>query len=274
MAMIKCRACGMDISDKARKCPYCETVFVEETVVEQGIKCSECGGNIAEGDSICKSCGCPIEEKETVSRETKQELQLPNIKLDARFQKNLMKVGIVVAICVFGLIGYKVYDHQKANKAYNIYIENLRKAQDEMMSGGSDAEDLCDLTVSVWGNAIYETNDMETDEYTCPNGYFVEDFNTALGYFYMDEDTQLTMTCIEDSQENVKDIMKKLQNPPKGLESCYDSVSDLNGKYTKLTNLALNPSGNYSEFSENENEAISEFQVEYDKLETQIPDKK
>ena len=101
MAMIKCRACGMDISDKARKCPYCETVFVEETAVEKGIKCSECGGNIAEGDSICKSCGCPIEEKET-EESTSSDLESGWFRKGEH--KNVFVYGIQIACDKHGWI--------------------------------------------------------------------------------------------------------------------------------------------------------------------------
>ncbi len=30
MAIIKCTDCGKDISDKAKKCPYCGKTFIEE----------------------------------------------------------------------------------------------------------------------------------------------------------------------------------------------------------------------------------------------------
>lgn len=44
--------------------------------------------------------------------------------------------------------------------------------------------------------------------------------------------------------------------------------------YKLLTELAVNPSGNYSGYSSNKNDAVSDFMVAYDKLDSQIPDKK
>ena len=56
-----------------------------------------------------------------------------------------------------------------------------------MLSGASDAESSANLIKQVWYNSIYEKQDDETDKYTKPDGYFVSDFNDALGNLYSDE---------------------------------------------------------------------------------------
>lgn len=143
-----------------------------------------------------------------------------------------------------------------------------------MLDGGANAESLCNLILKVWRNTIYEESDNETDKYTRPDGYFLSDFNESLENLFVDSDTILTISYIEDNQAAVKGIMKKLQDVPDGLDKCYDTVSDLNVAYRILTDLAINPSGNYNGFSSNRNDAISDFMSAYDKLDTQIPKKK
>lgn len=277
MAMIQCPECGQEISDKAKKCIHCGKVFVEEKPVNEEIKCSECGTVLAETDEICLNCGCPV-EKVVKQEDTKpQQVEVASIKMAAKTKKIIIGIIIAIIICVGGGIGYKIYSDNKAEQlyreSYNEYIDNLGQVQILMLSGGSDAESLCNLTLRVWGNAIYEDKDNETDKYTRPNGYFVSDFNEALGNLYADSQTKDTIDDIENNQASVKELIKKLQNPPEGLDKCYDTVSDLYEAYKTLTDLAINPSGNYSGFSTKKSDAVSDFMSAYEKLDNQIPEK-
>jgi hypothetical protein len=66
--------------------------------------------------------------------------------------------------------------------------------------------------------------------------------------------------------------MKKLQNPPSDLETCYETASELYATYKGITDLAINPKGSLQSFSEDKNDKISKFMELYDKLKTQIPE--
>lgn len=275
MAMINCPECGQEISDKAKKCIHCGKVFVEEVTKEE-IKCGECGAILSETDEMCPNCGCPV-EKTTSENIKPQQVEVTNIKMAAKTKKIIVGVVIAIVLCIVGGVGYKVYSDIKAEQeyqnAYNEYIDNLEMAQILMITGGSDAESLCNLTLRVWGNAIYEERDNETDKYTRPDGWWVSDFNEALANLYSDSSTKDTISDIESNQTSVKDLIKKLQNPPEGLDKCYDTVSDLYEAYKTLTDLAISPSGNYSGFSSNKSDAVSDFMSAYEKLDNQIPEK-
>jgi len=56
MALIKCKECGHEVSDKASTCPNCGCP------IEKGFVCKECGNPISTTDAICPNCGCPIKE--------------------------------------------------------------------------------------------------------------------------------------------------------------------------------------------------------------------
>ena len=58
MALIKCKECGREISDKATTCPHCGCP------VEKEIKCEECGAILSATDEVCPQCGCPNIQKE------------------------------------------------------------------------------------------------------------------------------------------------------------------------------------------------------------------
>lgn len=57
MALIKCKECGHEVSDKASTCPNCGCP------IEKELKCSECGTALSSADRICPNCGNPIREQ-------------------------------------------------------------------------------------------------------------------------------------------------------------------------------------------------------------------
>lgn len=74
-----------------------------------------------------------------------------------------------------------MYSDKKAAKeyreAYNTYIDDLKKAQSLMLSGGSEAETLCNLTLKVWSNSIYKEKTVRQintqDKKTVPVGFMM-----------------------------------------------------------------------------------------------------
>ncbi len=278
MAMIQCPECGKEISDKAKKCIHCGKILIEEQ--PEVIKCSECGAVLSSTDTECPNCGCPVEKKtEEVTKP--QQVEVAGVKMAKKTKGIIAAVVILLVVCVAGGIGYKAYSDKKAEQeyieSYNTYIDNLQSIQIYMLAGGSDAESLCNLTLRVWGNSIYEKKDSETDKFTRKDngkGVFYDDFNDALFQLYLDDDTSKTRKSIEDNQDTVKKLIKELQTVPEGLDKCYDTVSDLYDAYNTLTELAVNPSGNYSGYSSNKSTAVSDFMSAYEKLDNQIPNKK
>lgn len=277
MALIKCPECGREISDKAEKCIHCGKIIVKDVTPEKTeIKCPECGRSLLETDVICPGCGCPIERGRKEDTDKLQQVEVAGIKVKNKTKKIIIGIIVAVIVCAVGGVGFKVYSDKRAERqyqeAYNEYISDLKRVQGLMLEGGSDAETLCNLTLRVWHNAIYEDRDDETDKYTRPDGYFVNDFNEALANLYADSDIKTTIKDIEKNQASVKEIIKQLQNPPEGLDKCYDTVSDLYEAYKILTDLAVDPSGSYNSVSEDKSDAVSDFLSAYEKLDNQIPE--
>lgn len=273
MAMIQCPECGQEISDKAKKCIHCGKVFVEEKPVNEEIRCSECGAVLTETDEICPNCGCPVEMVIKQEDEKPQQVEVTSIKMATKTKKIIIGIIIAIIVCAGSGVGYKIYSDNKAEQLYNEYIDNLGQVQILMLSGGSDAESLCNLTLKVWGNAISEDSDSETDKYTKGEYGFFIDFNTALENLYADSSTTSKVSNIKSNQSSVKELIKKIQNPPEGLDKCYDTVSDLYEAYKILTDLSINPSGSYRDFGTKKSDAVSDFMSAYEKLDNQIPEK-
>lgn len=278
MAMIQCPECGQNISDKASKCIHCGKNLIEETETDTLRKCLECGSDISDVDTYCPACGCPIETHQDIAASAVQSVEVTSVKVSKRTKKIAIISVIAVVACALLIFTIKYIGNVQAEKeftaTYNAYIDNLEKVQVLMISGGAEAETLCNLTYSVWHNAIYKDLDSKTDPYTRPNGFFVSDFNTALSNLYAAYSTKTTVSDIEKNQTAVKEIVKNLQSPPEGLGKCYDTLSDLHSAYKALTDLAISPSGNLAGFYDKKSSSVSDFMSAYEKLDNQIPERK
>lgn len=180
-------------------------------------------------------------------------------------KRKLIIIGIIVFICIIaGLILF-------LQSRKSAYIEKLETTRIEMLDGGGKAESLCNLTNKVWYNAIYEKYDDETDEYTKDWTGFIVSFDKAIGNLYSDEDTINEVLKIQENQEEVKNLIKDLQNPPNGLDDCYDTILNMYDYYKNLTDLAISPTGSLEDYSNSKSEAIDGFMTEYEKLDNIMP---
>lgn len=184
-------------------------------------------------------------------------------------KKKLIVLGIIILIVIFIIVGFILIPAK--NKAN--YIDKLENIRIEMINGAIEAESICNLTYKVWYNAIWEENDQETDKYT-KDGIGIKhfiDFNKAIINLYSDEEIINSISNIEENQKNVKTLIQDLQNPPKELQNCYDTVLNMYDYYKNLSDLAISPTGSLEDYSNNKNNAIDGFKTEYEKLDNIMP---
>ncbi|MDO4266689.1 MAG: zinc ribbon domain-containing protein [Eubacteriales bacterium] len=259
MAMIQCPRCGEMVSDKAKKCVHCGF----ELIPEEKKYCQECGAELMEGEKICPKCGCPVETaKEEAAPAEPQQVEVTGVKVTQKSKRTIGIVAAVIAAILVAFLGFnQLQKHNAEKEAEKLRVQygtNLHLVTVTMLDGASDAEKSGNLIKQVWYNAIYEERSSETDPYTRPKGYFVSDFNDALGNLFADSDFKDKIAAIKENQSTVQNLMKELKNPPEEYEDAYDALSDLYDAYTKLTNLAVNPSGNLQTFSSNFTDADTE----------------
>lgn len=230
------------------------------------ITCPECSKEISDRVKSCPHCGFPLTEENNETQ--KVEISSVNLKMGASKKKKL--ITLIVSILVIGVVvfvGYLSYSKQKAKE----YSTNVNLLMSEMLSSGSDAESLMNLTSKVWSNTIYKKFDSETDKYTRKNGYWESDFNNSLDNLFKDSSTKTKIENIKSSEVKVSEMMKKLQKPPKEYEKLYDTLLELNSSYQATIDLAKSPQGNITAFNNNKNEKISKFMEVYKKIQTQLP---
>ena len=71
---------------------------------------------------------------------------------------NKIAIGVAVAIVVviIALVANSMIQAENEKARYNEYVDTLHAAQSAMLKGGAEAEDLADLTMDVWHNAIFD----------------------------------------------------------------------------------------------------------------------
>lgn len=276
MALENCPQCGESISDKAPKCVHCGWERPVEECKPEPRLCPECAEVLEDAVTECPKCGCPIETDVTEKREeTPAKVELTSVKFDNKTKKLVMAAvsAVLVIACLIG-VGAFISDQQnkqKAEDAYNEYVANIENASISMLSGASQAETTCNTVTNIWHSAIYKgKKKSKWDSEIQP--YYSSDFNTAIKNYYSSATGSSAVSKIESNRDTVSDYMKKLNNPPDDLKNAYSTLSDMYDSYTVLTDLAISPSGNYNEYSEKVNDAVTKFASGYKKLDTQIPE--
>lgn len=273
MALINCPECGKEISDRVIACPHCGFPMQEENP-----QATEQTATSADQHEQPVQNFAPVQP-------TASQLQQP--EKNSANKKMVVIIGVVVAVIIAAIaiaFAIKSSNERKAARAAEeeasiaasiaaderqAYIETLELARYTMLSGAAEAESICGLTQSVWYNTIYDKYDSKTLKYTHEAD---GDFNTALKLLYSDEEIIARIDGIEEDQDTVADLMKKLQVVPEGLEACYQTVTELYNAYKQITDLAISPSGSYTTYSENFASYDKEFMKYYDQLGLQIPE--
>lgn len=195
-------------------------------------------------------------------------------KLSSKPKPN-MKIIVPVAaviVVVLAVVIFFIVQGNAEKQAYNSYIDTLEATKNEMISTGADAESICNDVQAIWQSAIFDDSRSEWDADL--REYFSDDFNVAIGLYYLDDTTSSTVDSIERSQDTVAEKMAKLANPPEGLDQAYGTITELYQEYLNLTNLAISPSGNLQSFRDSFKSADEGFMASYNMLDTQIPERK
>lgn len=261
MALITCPECNQQISDRAASCPHCGYPLPVATAE------------------------IPVTDHPTTDT-VPQEIAQP-ITIAKPRKKRILLITIICALvlaCIGGVTAFAIIKKQQEKaeqealehakqKARTEYIENLNEFTRTALFGGADAEEVCNLTKSVWYDTIYEEYDSETVAYTQTNGKFHDDFNDSLAKLYSSTSIKTTVADIKENQEAVDDLYKSLLNPTEEFEDCFEEVEALYSAYYDLTKLAISPSGSLKSYSENLSEYDKDFISHYDKLRLLIPEK-
>lgn len=161
---------------------------------------------------------------------------------------------VVSALCIFLWI-----QKSEAEKRAESYQASYNQLVSYMLDDAAMAENLGNLIISVWNNAIWSVDDSETDPYTKFNGEFVSDFNDALGNLFNDEEFNQNASALASNQQQVRDEMKGMVNPPEEYASAYKALENMYNAYISFTDTVLRCEGSLESFSNEFADADDKF---------------
>lgn len=235
--------------------------------------CRYCGERISETVNNHVEEEITDVETEICESDNAGEIQQPELSQPKKFldKKKMIILGLIVIVAVVGIgFGVKSYMDNKAREEYinqyNQYVDDIGTLNIKMLSDGAAAEDVCNLTLKVWSNAIWKTSDSKTDKYTKSNGTFVSDFNDALINLTKDKEVMTKRVALSSAIDDTAEKMEKMKNPPKDLEDKYGVLKEMFDVYQDFLNTAVTPSGSYTSYNSNLSDYSSELVKLYKKV--------
>lgn len=120
-----------------------------------------------------------------------------------------------------------------------------------ILESSAEAEDLGNLIIKVWNNAIFGKSDPESDPFTKDSsGNFVDDFSVALANLNADPDFSARLGALLQTRYAVEDQMKSLSSHPSEKESAFTALRQLYLDYVAFVDLVVNQNGSLNSFSE------------------------
>jgi DNA repair exonuclease SbcCD ATPase subunit len=227
------------------------------------INCPECQKEISDKVKACPHCGYPLSNES--SEENTQRVEVTDIKINSQKLKPAITGVILIGLVI--VIGILIFNNARKSN----YITNLGIVTKKMLDGGVIAEELTGITHDVWYNTIYEKRNSRTDKYTMTSSTrFWSDFNSALLTLSSDSDIKSKKQELEKIRNEVENLMKLLNDPPKDQQNSYNDLDKLYRAFTSLVELAINPSGSLTSYTSNANNSNSEFMGSYNKLKIYI----
>lgn len=124
MALIKCKECNKDISDKATVCVHCGCPIKNETKYY----CDECGKVITKKNKVCPNCGCPTNSNKNNRTENNNNLvkeklskYINNIREKSKKTLILTFVSIIILVLLMIFIFTKETSMYRMSSNLEIY---------------------------------------------------------------------------------------------------------------------------------------------------------
>lgn len=238
--------------------------------------CPECQREMSDTLKACPHCGFSLSSDAETASSFSSESNPPASAQAASFSAvksnrtvKILIVSLIALVVIAAAIFFIVKTNQAKSRAD--YIEHLNQTKIAILNGAADAESLGNLISAVWHDAIFEDYDSKTVKYVKENGSYL-DFNVAIKNLFADETTKDAISKMKENQSVVEAYIKDLQNPPKDLVSCYETLDDLYSAYLDLTNLVISPTGSLKTFNEDFRKSDTDVITNYDKLNALIPE--
>nr|WP_312985546.1 zinc ribbon domain-containing protein [Clostridioides sp.] len=227
--------------------------------------CGSCGVEAREDQRFCSKCGASL----------KGDIKNNKVKLFIKKlnKKDLGLIILAVFLTIF-MIFYAI--NQEKIKAAEIeaqrieeeqallienrasYIGNIETFVDKIYLAGANLEDIADTTQKYWHENIYEDKHGS-------------DINEAIFAAMISKSSEIAQAKTDDGE--ILSLYMDLQTVPEGcedLQEMINKIGDLYNSYSDFYSLATDPTGNYNQYSTNNNDKTDLFLSNYRTVENMM----
>ncbi len=227
MVVIKCPMCGKNLSEHAVQCAHCGYKLKNDQQFRK-----EGGATLTGTEDICPDHSSTMEKQPATCAEKKKHI--------------FRYVAIVVVFAILGFVGYEVHEYNQLKSYYQL-VDEINDVRNTSVAAVNHCSS---LLLDVWYNAIWNESNPETDQYTCSEGVFVDDFNDALDNLYSDDAFGKELKLIDETQLELRKLKRQLTKVPKEYEEYNEYLMELIDNWVKLSTAIQHPSGSYNDLNE------------------------
>lgn len=198
--------------------------------------CNQCGRENPEDSKFCSGCGGSLDT------ETKDSEK--NISGKKGSKKKLIISTIIGLILVIGGIGaFIVYQKKQEEKRVQEYVAEMAINSFNMYLEVVENAMVISMYSETWNDAIDDGNDFNVELANLRDAYKEKGV--------LDE--------LTDTQTEIQQSMKYLQDVPEGYEEVYGVLKEMYGVYVEFADQAQSPTGSLLTFNNKTNDLFSEF---------------
>lgn len=214
-----------------------EKESLEEKVISKF--CSECGEEVVDGHKFCPKCGKAVDGQLKIAKK-----QLIN--------KKYFYIAGGIAICIIiGIVANLYVKEQKQKEARYTYLSNIKEFHREIISAGANVEDIADTVQDYWNEYIFEKKHGSS-------------IDSAVFSAMFDKSKEIEQA--KNDNEQLLSLYRKIKVVPEGSEdlSEYTNLIDnVYNSYTDFYSIATKPTGNFSQYSNANNDKTDKFLSDY-----------
>lgn len=228
-----------------------KSIQSEEIELKDNKFCTNCGQLLQDGQCYCSKCGMKADEVD-------KDKPGKNIVAPKFNKKYLIIILCIIGISIIGISTYNYNKKQEQQQARIEYIQLVKEYQAEVLLAGANLEDISDTVQKYWHENIFEDKHGSS-------------IDSAILMAILDKNEEIELAKTYD--EEIQSLYSKLKSIPEGSEDLSDVlniISDTYNSYTNFYDFAIEPTGNYNEYSDKNSSKTDDFLDKYRVLENYI----
>lgn len=201
--------------------------------------CINCGEKLVENQKFCMHCGAKVNAVAPQKR-----------KININKKYVYLIAGIVILSgSIFGIISYNKSLAEKEDRKE--YLTNIKDFEEQIETSGENLQYISDTIETYWYENIYDDKHGSS-------------IDSAIMFALIETSDEINQAHLYN--QSLLSSYKKIgiiPNEQEDLKELYNIAKNSYNSYTDFYEFAINPSGNYNEYSANNNDKTDKFYSDY-----------